>query len=310
MIVMDLEWNSGYDKTRLEEILQFGAVRLDAPGGRITDTFCAFVRPRVHKKMNRTAKALPELKAMLNAPQDFPAALYDFVKWCGDDTVFADWGGDDLTVLRQNCSFWRLPGPKVTRHLDLQAAFSMQVGVINNIALAHAVEYCGIPETFTFHNALNDAMYTALVSAYIRPDLFSLLDLGREARRFLFRPAFPPSVRRTGPYSAPPEALQSRGCRRQPCPLCGEPVWVRYWYPGRECYYTDLRCRRHGVFLTRLTLHYAGEAQWQALVDVPEVTPALLKDYDQALRTGPISCKARKRPRRRRDRRRRPGGAV
>ena len=30
MIVVDLEWNRGYDKTPLDEILQIGAVRLGA----------------------------------------------------------------------------------------------------------------------------------------------------------------------------------------------------------------------------------------------------------------------------------------
>ena len=59
MIVLDLEWNRGYDKTPLEEILQIGAVKLDKLGGTITDTFCIFVHPCVHR--NFPPKSLPLL---------------------------------------------------------------------------------------------------------------------------------------------------------------------------------------------------------------------------------------------------------
>ena len=62
MIIIDLEWNRSYDKIPLEEILQIGAVRIDRLGGPILDTFTVFIRPRVHKKFNRTAKTLPELQ--------------------------------------------------------------------------------------------------------------------------------------------------------------------------------------------------------------------------------------------------------
>lgn len=297
MIVMDLEWNSGYDKTPLEEILQIGAVRIDGPGGRITDTFSVFVRPCVHKKMNRTAKALPELRASLDAALDFPAALSLFTDWCGGDTEFADWGGDDFAVLRQNCAFWKLPVPRADRHTDFQAAFSLLVGTGQNVALSRAVEYCGIPDVFTFHNALNDAMYTALVSAWTGPDILALLALSKEARRLAGTPPFPPQPpRQAGPYAAPQAALNSRGCRRQACPLCGGSVWVRRWYPaGDGRYYADFRCREHGAFLCRLTLSPTESGRWQADLAVPAVTPELLEDFDRALRAGSVSCKGGKR---------------
>ena len=43
VIVMDLEWNRSYDKKKLDEILQIGAVRIDAVGGTIRDTFNRFI---------------------------------------------------------------------------------------------------------------------------------------------------------------------------------------------------------------------------------------------------------------------------
>ena len=95
MIVLDLEWNRGYDKTPLDEILQIGAVRLDRPGGRVTGTFCAFIRPRVHRRLNRTARELPEVAVSLDSDLDFSDAYHSFRRWCRGETEFAAWGADD-----------------------------------------------------------------------------------------------------------------------------------------------------------------------------------------------------------------------
>ena len=302
MIILDLEWNRSYDKIPLEEILQIGAVRLDRMGGRILDTFSVFIRPCVHKKLNRTAKALPELRQSLESTVTFSAALRSFLQWCGEETVFAGWGGDDFDVLRRNCAFWKLPVPKPVQQIDLQAAFSLRAGTRQGVALHRAVEYCGIPDTFTFHNALNDAMYTALLTAWIKPETLSLLSYPKEVRRLADGPDFPPQPRRqVGPYPSLQAALNGRGARRQVCPLCGEPVWVRRWYTAaRDRYYADFRCSTHGSFLCRLTLSPTESGQWQGQLAVPEVTPALLREFDGALRAAPLNCRGGRRKKRRR----------
>ena len=297
MIIFDLEWNRSSDKIPLEEILQIGAVRLEKMGGPITDTFNIFIRPCVHKKLNRTAKALPELRRSLESPVKFPAALKAFLAWCGEETVFAGWGGDDFDVLRQNCAYWNLPALKPVEQVDLQMAFSLRLGIRQGVALSRAVEYCGIPDTFTFHNALNDAMYTALLTAWISPESLSLLSYPKEVRRIAEAPAFPPQPRRrVGPFPSVREALNNRTVRRQ-------------WYaagPGR--YFAHFRCRRHGAFLCRLTLSAAEDGQWQGRLAVPEVTPALLREFSAALRIPPVDCRGSQgRRRHRRGRKRRAG---
>ena len=296
MIVLDLEWNRGYDKTPLEEILQIGAVRLDRLGGPIRDTFCIFVHPCVHKKLNRTAKLLPELDSALHSPYDFPTALRAFTDWCGEDAVFADWGGDDFEVLRQNCDFWKVPTPVPAQLIDLQMAFSLRVGTSQGLALYRAVEYCGVPTPFTLHNALNDAVYTAMVSAWIDSEAMALLALPKELRRLRSTPPFPPQPdHQAGPYGSLQAALNGRGSRRPHCPLCGEAVWIRRWYSEQpDIYFSDFRCKTHGSFLCRLSLSPTEGGQWQGRLAVPEVTPALLREFDSAIHAKAIPCKASK----------------
>ena len=308
MIIFDLEWNRSYDKILLEEILQIGAVRLERLGGPIVDTFNVFIRPCVHKKLSRTAKALPELRRSLDSQVKFPAALKAFLAWCGGETVFAGWGGDDFDVLRQNCDYWKLPGLRPVEQVDLQTAFSLGLGTHQGIALHRAAEYCGIPDTFTFHNALNDAMYTALLTGWIRPEALSLLSYPKEVRRLAEAPSYPPQPRRrVGPFPTVQEALNSKAVRRQTCPVCGEAVWVRQWYPAAPgCYFSAFRCRSHGLFPCRLTLSAAEGGQWQGRLAVPEITPTLLRELDSALRRPPVDCRGAhtRRNRRRREKRR------
>ena len=302
MIILDLEWNRSYDKIPLEEILQIGAVRLSRLGGRIEDTFSVFIRPCVHKKFHRTAKALPELSRSLESSVTFSEALQAFRSWCGEETVFAGWGRDDFDVLRQNCIYWHLPVPTPVQQIDLQAAFSLRAGTRQGVALYRAVEYCGIPDVFTFHNALNDAMYTALLTAWISTDALSLLSYPKEVRRLADGPDFPPQPRRqVGTYPSLQAALNGRGARRQVCPLCGEPVWVRRWYTAApDRYYADFRCQTHGSFLCRLTLSSTEGGQWQGQLAVPKVTPTVLREFSGAMDTAPLDCRSAGRRRKRR----------
>ena len=121
---------------------------------------------------------------------EFPAALERFRAWCGGETAFAAWGGgDDFKALRQNCEYWNIPPVPVETVCDLQTAFSYLVGAGQQVALWRAAEYCGVPDIFDFHNALCDAMYTAVVARWITPEALAYRPERREkARR---RPASP-----------------------------------------------------------------------------------------------------------------------
>lgn len=169
MIVLDLEWNQPFGGRRMEEIIQIGAVRLARPGGPVVDAFNAHIRPSIYRKLSPVAKKLPESAQALTSELDFPAAYQAFLDWCGEDTLWAEWGAQDHGVLAANAAYWKLPAPPVTACIDLQAAFcrTLEIGLGRRIALEQAAEYCGLPLIYEFHNALHDALYAALITAWL-----------------------------------------------------------------------------------------------------------------------------------------------
>lgn len=310
MIVMDLEWNRGYDKKPLDEILQIGALRVDRLGGAVLDQFNAYIRPVVHKKMDPGAKCLPELEASRASGLDFAGAMEKFRAWCGGETEYALWGGGDFDVLEENCKYWGVPPLKAKKIFDFQGAFSRVVGTGQQISLWRAAEYCGIPDSFTFHNALNDAMYTALVGGWLTEEDLSCGTERRGKIRLSRLPFTRQPRQKVGPCQTPEEVLDSGDGRSPPCPVCGQTGYVSQWYTARtggkagpRRYYTVFCCPEHGRFLCRLTVTRTEEGLWQGRRSVPVLTSEVLREYDAARQGEVHRCRGRRR-RRRRSRRR------
>lgn len=309
MVILDLEWNTGYDKNPLEEILQIGAVRLDRLGGRITDTFCAYIRPQLHRSFSPPVKRLPELQLSLNSELDFPAAYGAFQAWCGCETEFAQWGHDDLDALRANCAHWDLPLPEAEKVYDFQWAFSAMLGQDRQIRLCDAVAYLQIPSPFCFHNALHDALYTAMVGEWMGEER-ALAEKPPKApkrrprkKHWQFaKSQFPrQSRRRVGPCRTVEALLDKKNSRAMVCPVCGKQCWVTLWYFFRpDVYYGPFRCSEHGTFLSRLTVSAADDGMRKGCVAIPAITVQLLETFEKAAGANRCPCKASDRKRKKR----------
>lgn len=304
MIVMDLEWNRGYDRTPLDEILQIGAVRVERPGGPVLDSFNAYIRPSVHRKFDPGASSLPDLALSKTSHRHFPAVMNEFRAWCGEEKVFAFWGGGDFDILEKNCAYWSVPALRPEKVYDFQRAFSYILGTTQQIALGRAVEYCRIPDIFSFHNALNDALYTALVGAWLTQEALDYKPDPAASLRLCTEP-FPPQPRqRVGPFPTAAEVLNARSSRNPPCPLCGKKGCVLRWHfpkkggQPRHCF-AIFSCPEHGRFLCRLTLIQGEDGGWRGRRSVPALTPELLQEYAAALKGEVCVCKSARRRRRR-----------
>ncbi len=311
MIIMDLEWNRGYDPEPLNEILQIGAVRVERLGGPIIDVFNAWIRPTVHKKFDLGAKKLPELQAFKSSRTRFPAAAEAFRVWCGGDRAFAGWGAGDVEVLNENCRYWNLPLFEAEEFSDFQRAFSHAVGTEQQIALRRAAEYCGVPDVFDYHSAVNDAMYTAILGAWLTPEDLAWRPQPAPSKRRrtalrLSKFSFPRQPRwKVGPARTPMEALDARASRTPACPLCSQRLGIARWHftvPKMgmpQQFYGVFTCPEHGRFLCRMTLTRRGDGQWLGRGVVPPITPELVREYAAALDGGVHVCRRSGRRRRR-----------
>lgn len=301
MIVFDIEWNHGRDAIQLDEILQIGAVRLDRLGGKIEDTFAVNIRPVVHKELGVAAQEVLELPLFLQSDLDFSAAMDAFRGWCGTERQFAAWGNSDVEVLRRNCAYWNVPQPEMEQVFDIQASFSGVLGISQSLALYRAAEYCGIPDCFDCHNALYDALYTAIIGEWIPADGLMLRALPKRLQR-LSKEKFPRQPRRrVGPFRTWEYALNARECRRAVCPHCGRKVWIQTWvYTDRGRCYADFRCPEHGWHLYRLTLNQEEDGMWRGRAAVPAISQSSMEEFHAATKAECCHCEPIGKKRRRR----------
>ena len=174
-VVLDLEWNqpisfesSIYRKIGdklLFELIQIGAVKVNE-NREIIDAISLPIKPTHYVKIHPRIQRLTQLtkENFVNAPS-FNEAMDLFTAWCGEDYVLVVWGNDDTSVLQQNIDFfkWNNYLPPLC---DLQHYFSdwLKLGKERK-GLKYAMELLEIEEDeqLGFHNALNDAYYTAQV---------------------------------------------------------------------------------------------------------------------------------------------------
>ena len=133
LIVFDLEWNIGYqpktflyhgaELTLRGEIIQIGAVRINARGD-VLDTFEVNLRPRIFRKLqHHIAKVTGLSQGDLDAGLPMREGLQKFLDWAGPDAELAEWGLDDVPVLKQNLFLVGLDENWPDRWYDLQRIF-------------------------------------------------------------------------------------------------------------------------------------------------------------------------------------------
>lgn len=288
---------------KLEEILQIGAVRCDRLGGPITDTFNVFIRPKVQKRFSPGARVLPELEASVKSHVSFSEALELFLDWCAGETRFAEWGRDDFRILVRNAVYWGIDIKLPDTYLDVQAAFGRTLGETNVFPLFHAVDYCRIPDTFTFHNALNDAAYTCLVAGFVTQEAVreSLCAITNKDMHPIIKPK--PAKKnqtRMGPFKTREQALNNLGSRRAVCPVCRHVERVGEWYgAGGDIFYGEASCPQHGPVLRRLRLTRQPDGAFWTYNDTLPATPSNLGRLRAAQRGEHVACLRKRRKRRR-----------
>lgn len=297
MIVFDLEWTRPFGQESMEEIIQIGAVKIDKLGGPITDSFTVYIT--VYQELSPIAKRLPDIALSVDSEAAFPDVHQAFVDWCADDTVFASWGGQDIGVLAKNAKHWELPTFTVTESYNLQAAFCRTLDADRQISLETAVSYCQLPAVFSFHNALCDAMYAALVTGWIDPAALPTPPKHKKPQKrkaFFSTLEYPSQPRyKAGILPTREKVMNGRKARFAQCPICQERFCVCRWYPlDEQVFYSTIVCPEHGRFPVRLTVTHRTDGQWHGRSTVPVLTDIQRELFQQAKANEPIPCRRRK----------------
>lgn len=298
LIIFDLEWNIGYqpktfdyhgaEQTLRGEIIQIGAVRVDG-AGQVLDRFSITMRPRIFRKLqHRIAKVTGMTQRQLDEGVPIREGLGRFLAWCGRDAALAEWGLDDVPVLKQNLYLNGYDEAWPRRWYDLQQVFLAQRprGEGEGMTLESVVARLGLPMDEAFHDALSDAVYTAAVCRCI--DLAAGIAAYPDPAEQLRRAACPEPGEYAGFEVFGPTLLRE-AWRDDPamqalaCPQCGaslqpdaEDLWLKR---GSNGYYSLLRCPRHGAWFARFKLARPDGLHWQVARVYEKPTDAQLERW-------------------------------
>lgn len=165
-IVFDLELNSKVFKSKIpNEIIEIGAIKLNEQM-EITDSFQAFVKPKVHRRLFPVVKRKTNiLQQDINDARSFKEVLTSFREWIGSNYVLCSWGHDDIHHLKLNCQFNRASIKWINAHIDVQKHFSKIYNAPSGqrYSLSRALEILEIPVEEELHRADVDAKFTAEV---------------------------------------------------------------------------------------------------------------------------------------------------
>lgn len=290
LIVFDLEWNIGYqpwtfryhgtELTLRGEIIQIGAVRINEKG-EVLDTFEIALKPRIFRRLqHHIAKVTGLSQGDLDAGVPIKQGLKQFLDWAGPDAELAEWGMDDVPVLKQNLYLVGLDENWPGRWYDLQRVFLQTYPRKEGegMTLESVVDRLGIPKEEAFHNALVDALYTARVCAKL-PLTEALTAYPSEEEQLVEALLDPDAeahdvttffgLMNHDAYKKDPALCRVR-CPRCGAPLKNDEIWIKR---GNTGYYTESLCPEHGRWFLRFKLNRHDGLHWNFGRCIETATP-------------------------------------
>jgi len=159
ILVVDLEatcWDNDYSKQKREmEIIEIGAVLLDAITLEQTGDFQTFVKPVRNSKLSDFCKSLTTIKQEdVDIAPEFKVALADLVDWMPEGVVLSSWGDFDRKQFQKDCIYHKVAYP-FGEHINIKKLFQDKKGVRTGVK--RALKKLGLEFEGTPHRGLIDA---------------------------------------------------------------------------------------------------------------------------------------------------------
>ncbi|HWQ30367.1 MAG TPA: 3'-5' exonuclease [Negativicutes bacterium] len=174
-LVFDLEFNQAWDleegSSRIVsscpfEIIQIGALKLDEQLQEISG-FNRLVRPELYTDLHPFVEKFTGITSeRLESAASFSEVYGELLQFLDSESILCVWGISDIKELLRNISYHNLdssPVPKKYINIQRYASGRLSCPKGTNIGLRNAVEILGISIQGSFHDAFNDALYTAEV---------------------------------------------------------------------------------------------------------------------------------------------------
>lgn len=163
-LVVDLEATCDAEGWPREarEVIEIGAVLVEADALAEVGSFCTFVRPVRRPALTAFCTALTSItQADVDAAPDCGAAIDALMAALpAPRPVFCSWGGFDARLFARECARRGRPDP-MPPHWDLRAAFSARLRVRRRFGVQRALARVERAFAGTPHRALDDARNAA-----------------------------------------------------------------------------------------------------------------------------------------------------
>jgi DNA polymerase III epsilon subunit-like protein len=174
------------------EIIQIGAVKLNEKL-QTTGTFNTYIKPAIYKEVSTFVTELTGITTeQLKDGVPFSLAYQSFLKFMGDtNVILCVWGMSDLNVLYKNAIYHCLDTGRIPKqYLNIQSYVPNYLNLSDKklIGLQTTAELLEIPLAVNFHDAGNDAVYTAQIFRKIHnpsflPAIYEYVDVSSVKRQ-------------------------------------------------------------------------------------------------------------------------------
>lgn len=172
-LVIDLEatcCDRGTIEREESEIIEIGAVMVDAGTLAIVDEFSTFVHPVRHRTLTTFCTNLTSIRQEdVDQAPELREAIRKLVTWAEHyaDHLFCSWGDYDRNQIGRECRYKRIDRPFSAGHRNLKQKFSERLGTSRRFGMAAALQEIGLELKGTHHRGIDDARNIARLLPFI-----------------------------------------------------------------------------------------------------------------------------------------------
>ncbi len=171
-LIIDLEATCCKQRTikrEAMEIIEIGAVVVDAKTLEVVDEYTTFIKPILNPVLTDFCKELTTItQDDVNKAKGYKEAIEAFKRWSSqyEDYLFCSWGDYDKNQFLLDSKLHKVDYPFSEEHLNIKKAFAKAQN-IKPCGLDRALEHVGLALEGTHHRGIDDARNMARLMPFI-----------------------------------------------------------------------------------------------------------------------------------------------